>query len=202
MHPACQGGAFFRTSTDIERPNAQIHYTPAAGRTDENGNMVTVPGTTATVCNLRPSSRGSVHVRSAAPDYPPAIRANYLTTEEDRRVSIDAVRKTREIFASPVFDHFRDEEIRPGRHCQSDSDILEFIRREAQSVYHPVGTCAMGHGENAVVDRRLRVHGLEGLRVADASVLPSIISGNTNALCCVIGEKCADMLIEDEGKGT
>ena len=199
VHPACQGGAFFRTSAQVERANAQIHYTPAAGRIDENGNMSTVPGTTATVCNLRPSSRGSVHLRSTKPDCAPAIRANYLSTEEDRRVSIDAVRKTREIFASPVFDHFRDEEIRPGRHCQSDAEILEFIRREAQSVYHPVGTCAMGHGENAVVDARLRVHGLEGLRVADASVIPSIISGNTNALCCVIGEKCADMLIQDEG---
>ena len=197
-HPACQAGAFFRSSPEVERPDSQIHYTPAAGRTDERGNMVTVPGTTATVCHLRPESRGSVHLRSAAPDYAPAIRANYLATEADRRATINAVRRVREIFASPVLDHFRDEELRPGRFCQSDEDILEFIRREAQSVYHPVGTCAMGSGEDAVVDHRLRVHGLEGLRIADASVIPRIISGNTHALCCVIGEKAADMLVEDE----
>jgi choline dehydrogenase len=198
VHPACQGGAFFRSSPGVDRPDSQIHFTPAAGRTDERGNMVTVPGTTATVCHLRPESRGSVHIRSANPDYAPAIRANYLATEADRRATIDAVRRVREIFASPVLDHFRDEEIRPGRHCQSDAEILEFIRRDAQSVYHPVGTCPMGSDENSVVDHRLRVHGIEGLRVADASILPRIISGNTNALCCVIGEKAADMMMEDE----
>ncbi len=156
-----------------------------------------MPGTTATVCNLRPSSRGSVHIRTPFPDYPPAIRANYLSTEEDRRVTIDAVKRVREIFASSVFDGFRDDEILPGPHCDSDEKILAYIRRSAGSVYHPVGTCAMGHDDLAVVDHRLRVHGLEGLRIADASVIPRIISGNTNALCVAIGEKAADMLIED-----
>ena len=104
----------------------------------------------------------------------------------------------REIFASSVFDGYREAEIRPGLNCSSDEQILAFIRREAESVYHPVGTCAMGAGENAVVDHRLRVHGLEGLRIADASVIPDIISGNTNALCVAIGLKAAGMLIEDE----
>ena len=198
IHPACQAGAFLRTSPAVERPDAQIHFTPAAGRLDARGNLVTVPGTTATVCNLRPSSRGSVHVRTPFPDYPPAIRANYMSTEADRRVMIDAVRRVREIFASSVFDGYREAEIRPGVNCSSDEQILAFIRREAESVYHPVGTCAMGAGENAVVDHRLRVHGLEGLRIADASVIPDIISGNTNALCVAIGLKAAGMLIEDE----
>ncbi|MBK6278440.1 MAG: GMC family oxidoreductase N-terminal domain-containing protein [Gammaproteobacteria bacterium] len=198
IHPACQAGAFLRTSPAVERPDAQIHFTPAAGRLDARGNLVTVPGTTATVCNLRPSSRGSVHVRTPFPDYPPAIRANYMATEADRRVMIDAVRRVREIFASSVFDGYREAEIRPGLNCSSDEQILAFIRREAESVYHPVGTCAMGAGENAVVDHRLRVHGLEGLRIADASVIPDIISGNTNALCVAIGLKAAGMLIEDE----
>ncbi len=198
IHPACQAGAFLRTSPAVERPDAQIHFTPAAGRLDARGNLVTVPGTTATVCNLRPSSRGSVHVRTPFPDYPPAIRANYMSTEADRRVMIDAVRRVREIFASSVFDGYREAEIRPGLNCSSDEQILAFIRREAESVYHPVGTCAMGAGENAVVDHRLRVHGLEGLRIADASVIPDIISGNTNALCVAIGLKAAGMLIEDE----
>ena len=198
IHPACQAGAFLRTSPAVERPDAQIHFTPAAGRLDARGNLVTVPGTTATVCNLRLSSRGSVHVRTPFPDYPPAIRANYMSTEADRRVMIDAVRRVREIFASSVFDGYREAEIRPGLNCSSDEQILAFIRREAESVYHPVGTCAMGAGENAVVDHRLRVHGLEGLRIADASVIPDIISGNTNALCVAIGLKAAGMLIEDE----
>ena len=198
IHPACQAGAFLRTSPAVERPDAQIHFTPAAGRLDARGNLVTVPGTTATVCNLRPTSRGSVHVRTPFPDYPPAIRANYMATEADRRVMIDAVRRVREIFASSVFDGYREAEIRPGLNCSSDEQILAFIRREAESVYHPVGTCAMGAGENAVVDHRLRVHGLEGLRIADASVIPDIISGNTNALCVAIGLKAAGMLIEDE----
>ncbi len=198
IHPACQAGAFLRSSPAVGRPDAQIHFTPAAGRLDARGNLVTVPGTTATVCNLRPTSRGSVHVRTPFPDYPPAIRANYMATEADRRVMIDAVRRVREIFASSVFDGYREAEIRPGVNCSSDEQILAFIRREAESVYHPVGTCAMGAGENAVVDHRLRVHGLEGLRIADASVIPDIISGNTNALCVAIGLKAAGMLIEDE----
>ena len=197
IHPACQAGAFLRSSADVTRPDAQIHYTPAAGRLNAAGRIYTVPGTTATVCNLRPSSRGSVHIRTPFPDYPPAIRANYLSTEEDRRVTIEAVKRVREIFASSVFDGFRDDEILPGPHCDSDEKILAYIRRSAGSVYHPVGTCAMGRDDFAVVDHRLRVHGLEGLRIADASVIPRIISGNTNALCVAIGEKAADMLIED-----
>ncbi|MBP9034130.1 MAG: GMC family oxidoreductase N-terminal domain-containing protein [Pseudomonadales bacterium] len=198
IHPACQAGAFLRTAPDVERPNAQIHYTPAAGRLNAHGNLTTVPGTTATICNLRPTSRGSVHVRTPFAHYPPAIRANYMATEADRRVMIDAVKRVREIFASSVFDGYRDAEIKPGVNCSSDGQILEFIRREAESVYHPVGTCAMGPGEDAVVDHRLRVHGVEGLRIADASVIPNIISGNTNALCVAIGLKAAEMLIEDE----
>ena len=198
IHPACQAGAFFRTSADVSRPNAQIHFTPAAGRLNARGNLTTIPGTTATVCNLRPTSRGSVHVRTPFPDYPPAIRANYLATDADKRAMIDAVKRVREIFASSVFDGYRDAELRPGAGCTSDEQILEFIRRDAESVYHPVGSCAMGSGEDAVVDHRLRVHGLEGLRVADASVIPNILSGNTNALCIVIGIRCAEMLIEDD----
>jgi len=198
IHPACQAGAFFRSSPRVERPDAQIHFTPAAGRLDARGNMTTVPGTTATVCNLRPTSRGSVHARTPFPHYPPAIRANYLSTEADRRVMVDAVKRVREIFASRVFDGYRDAEIKPGVNCTSDEQILDFVRREAESVYHPVGSCAMGSDERSVVDHRLRVHGLDGLRIADASVIPNIISGNTNALCVAIGLKAAAMLIEDE----
>ncbi|WP_374962316.1 GMC family oxidoreductase [Spongiibacter tropicus] len=194
-HPAAQVGVFFRTSDDVARPDAQIHFTPAAGDQDENGRMLTVPGTTATVCYLRPKSRGHVHIRSADPREAPAFVHNYLAEEEDRRAIIAAVRKTRAIFEAPVLEPWRREELIPGADVQSDEDILEFVRNTGESVYHPVGTCKMGDDEMAVVDQHLKVHGLEGLRVADASVMPTIISGNTNATAVLIGERCADFIL-------
>lgn len=194
-HPASQVGVFFRTSEDVGRPDAQIHFTPAAGDQDENGRMLTVPGTTATVCYLRPKSRGWVHIRSADPLEAPAFLNNYLAEEEDRQIMIAAIRKTREIFEAPVFAPWRREELLPGPEVQSDEDILEFIRNTGESVYHPVGTCKMGSDEMAVVDQHLKVHGIEGLRVADASVMPTIISGNTNATSVLIGERCADFIL-------
>jgi len=196
-HPASQVGAFFRTSPEIERPDAQIHFAPAAGEYNAKGNMVPVPGTTATVCHLRPSSRGSVHIRSADGTIYPMIRANYLATEEDRKRAILAVRRTREIFASKVLDPYRVGEMIPGSTKTSDEDLLECIRNIGESVYHPVGTCKMGHDDNAVVDDQLRVHGVEGLRVADASIMPVILSANTHATCIAIAEKCADMILAD-----
>lgn len=157
--------------------------------------MLTVPGTTATVCYLRPKSRGHVHIRSADPREAPAFVHNYLAEEEDRRAIIAAVRKTRAIFEAPVLEPWRREELIPGADVQSDEDILEFVRNTGESVYHPVGTCKMGDDEMAVVDQHLKVHGLEGLRVADASVMPTIISGNTNATAVLIGERCADFIL-------
>jgi len=195
--PSAQVGAFFKTSPEVTRPDAQIHFAPAAGKYNAKGNMVVVPGTTATVCYLRPRSRGSVHIRSADASQPPAIRANYLGEEEDRLRLVDAVKKTRAIFASPVLDPYRAEELLPGHDVRSDDEILDYIRREGVSVYHPVGTCKMGHDETAVVDERLRVRGVKGLRVADASIMPTILSGNTNAACIVIAYKCAEMILQD-----
>lgn len=198
-HPASQVGAFFRTSEEQATPDAQIHFAPAASDTDRRGNLKTAPGTTATVCHLRPESRGSVHVRSADPSIAPAIRANYLDTENDRRAIVAAVRRVRTIFAAPALDHFRGEEILPGAALASDEEILSYVRAQAESVYHPVGTCKMGTDDMAVVDERLRVRGLRGLRIADASVMPNIVSGNTNAPTIMIAEKCADMLLQDAG---
>jgi choline dehydrogenase len=195
--PSAQVGAFFRTDSHVKRPDAQIHFAPAAGEYNESGNMVTVPGTTATVCYLRPGSRGSVHIQSGDPTQHPAICANYLSTEEDRQRLVAGVKKTRAIFASPVLEEYRTRELLPGDDVQSDEEILDYIRREAGSVYHPVGTCKMGNDGMAVVDDRLRVRGVSGLRIADASVMPSILSGNTNAACIVIADKCADMILED-----
>ena len=198
-HPASQAGVFFRSSENEATPDAQIHFAPAASETDSKGNLKTAPGTTATVCHLRPESRGNVHIRSTDPAVYPNIRAMYLSTENDRNAMIAAVRRVRNIFAAPALDSYRRDEIRPGREVQSDEDILEFIRNEAESVYHPVGTCKMGSDDMAVVDQRLRVHGIQSLRVADASIMPTITSGNTNAASVMIGEKCADMLLEDAG---
>lgn len=198
IHPAAQVGAFFRTGDDVERPDAQIHFAPAAGEPDEKGRIKPVPGTTATVCYLRPTSRGSVHVRARDPMTPPAIRANYLDTENDRQRSIAAVRITRDIFKAPTLKKYNRGELMPGPDVQSDEEILAFIRDKAESVYHPVGTCKMGNDDMAVVDDRLRVHGFENLRVADGSIMPTILSGNTNATCVLIGERCADFITGNE----
>jgi choline dehydrogenase len=139
-----------------------------------------------------------VHIRSTDPTEPPAFIHNYLAEEEDRQKMIAAIRKTREIFEAPVFDSWRREELVPGPEVQSDEEILEFVRNTGESVYHPVGTCKMGNDDMAVVDQHLKVHGVEGLRVADASVMPTIISGNTNATSVLIGERCADFILSGQ----
>lgn len=198
-HPAAQIGVFFRSSEEIDRPDAQIHFAPAASEPDKNGNLKTKPGTTATVCHLRPESRGSVHITSADPKTYPSIRANYLDTEGDRRAMVAAFRRVREIFRAPALATNLGKEFAPGEQVQSDEEILSYIRAESESVYHPVGTCKMGSDDMAVVDDRLRVRGLEGLRVADASIMPRITSGNTHAPAVMIAEKCADMLLQDAG---
>ena len=198
-HPAAQAGVFFRSSDHETRPDAQIHFAPAASEADARGNLKTAPGTTATVCQLRPESRGSVHIRSADPASHPNIQGNYLDTAGDRRTMVAALRRVREIFASPALDKYRGKEFKPGIEKQTDEEILEYIRNEAESVYHPAGTCKMGSDDMAVVDERLRVHGIESLRVADASIMPTVTSGNTHAPAVMIGEKCADMLLQDAG---
>ena len=199
--PAAQVGAFFKTDDALDRPNAQIHFAPAAARYNDKGAMVPQPGSTATVCYLRPSSRGSVHIQSNRHDDHPAIRANYLATEEDRQVTIAAVKKTRSIFKAQCLQAFDGHEMTPGDDVQSDEQILEYVRKDAVSVYHPTSSCKMGTDEMAVVDPALKVHGISGLRVADASIMPTIVSGNTHATCVVIADKCADMILADRRTG-
>ena len=196
-HPASQAGVFFRSDAARTRPDAQVHFAPAASEDDGKGNLRTSPGTTATVCHLRPRSRGSVHIQSSDPMVYPRIHANYLDHDHDRRALVAAVHKVREFFAAPALAPHRGREFLPGAGVVSDEDILAYIRTHAESVYHPVGTCRMGCDEMAVVDERLRVRGVAGLRVADAAIMPRITSGNTNATAIMIAEKCADMLIED-----
>ncbi|ROS04804.1 choline dehydrogenase [Sinobacterium caligoides] len=195
-HPASEVGAFFKTDENKPHANAQIHFAPAASEKDKKGNLITVPGTTATVCITQPSSVGSVHIRDHKPTTYPSIKFNYLQTEQDRTDIVAAIKRAREIFLSPVLDAHREEEILPGAQCDSDEDILEYARSAGNSVYHPVGTCKMGVDEMAVVDPELRVYGVEGLRVADASIMPHILSGNTNATCVMIAEKCADFILK------
>jgi choline dehydrogenase len=147
----------------------------------------------------RPESTGSIHIQSADPFAAPAINYSFLATENDRRVAIASVRKAREIVEAPPLGDVIGEELLPGQQVQSDEQIIDFIRKTGTTTFHFAGTCKMGHDAMAVVDDRLRVHGLKGLRIADASIMPTIVSGNTSIPCIMIGEKCADMVLADGG---
>ena len=143
---------------------------------------------------LRPESLGSVHIRSADPDMAPAIRFNFLGTEADRRLTVEGFRMARRMGAAPALQSLRGDEFSPGEQVQSDEEILDWVRNNSQTTYHPMGTCRMGQGDDTVVDEKLRVHGIGGLRVADASVFPTMPSGNTNAPAIMVGEKAAELL--------
>lgn len=145
----------------------------------------------------RPESTGHVHVQSSDPLQPPAITYNFLTTDNDRRIAVASVRKAREIVSLPPLADFVGEEILPGPNVQTDEEILDYIDRTGATTFHFAGTCKMGTDDLSVVDERLRVRGIKSLRVADASIMPIIVSGNTSIPCMMIGEKCADMILED-----
>jgi|SRR5690554_5683412 len=194
-HPAAEIGAFIRSRDDIDRPDLQLHYAPAAGEPNKKGQLKTIPGTTATICQLNPKSRGSVHITSSNPMTPPAIQANYLAHDDDKKTMIRAVTKVREIFTAEVLKPYNAGEIAPGADKQSEAEILDYIQKNGASIYHPVGSCKMGIDRMAVVDHQLHVHGIEGLRVVDASVMPVITSGNTHAATVMIAEKAADMIL-------
>jgi choline dehydrogenase len=139
--------------------------------------------------------RGRIKITAADPERYPSIRFNYLSTEQERREWVEGVRKAREIMTQPAFDPFRGEELAPGARVQSDDEILDFVAREGESAYHPSGTCAMGTHPMAVTDPELRVHGVENLRVVDASVMPYITNGNIYAPVMMIAEKAADLIL-------
>jgi len=185
-----QLGIFARSDPRCATPDLEYHIQPLS-LAAFGGALDPFPAFTASVAHLRPESRGSVHVVAADPAAAPAIRPNYLSTEGDRRTAIDAVRLTRRIVAQPAMARYRPDEFRPGPDIESDAAIEEAIGRIATTIFHPVGTAAMG----AVVDEQLRVHGIEGLRVIDASVMPTITSGNTNAPTIMIAEKGAAMVL-------
>lgn len=195
-----QLGAFAFSSPDHATPNLQFHVQPLS--LDKFGEPLhAFPAITLSVCNLRPTSRGSVHARGLDPLAPPMIQPNYLAAEADCRVAIDSLRLVRRIVAQPALARYHPEEYRPGAAAQSDAELLAAARAIGTTIFHPVGTAKMGLASDpmAVVDDRLRVFGVGNLRVADASVMPSIVSGNTNSPTMMIAGKAAAMLVRDEG---
>jgi choline dehydrogenase len=193
-----QLGAFTRSSPDYATPNLQFHIQPLS--LDKFGeDPHPFPAFTASVCNLRPASRGSVRLRSHDPAEPPSIRPNYLSTPEDQRVAVDALHLVRRIVSMPALQKYHPEEYKPGAHLTTDEELLFGAREIGTTIFHPVGTAKMGIETDpmAVADARLRVRGVEGLRVVDASVMPAITSGNTNSPTLMIAEKGATMILED-----
>ena len=191
---ALESGAFLKSRADLENPDLQYHFI-AALMYDHTRRKADRHGFMAHVCQLRPQSRGFISLKSTDPLSAPLIQPNYLEAVEDRRALREGVKIAREVFAQSAFDPYRGPELMPGAPVQSDAQLDGFVRRSAETIYHPVGTAKMGSGEDCVVDAALRVYGVEGLRVVDASVMPSLISGNTNAPTIMIAEKAADMIL-------
>ena len=177
-----------------DRPDIQMHFVPAL--LDDHGrNRLPGDGYTVHACPLRPQSRGRIGLHSADPRQAPAIHANYLSEPEDLEMMLECVRLSREILNRPAFKPYRGNEIYPGGDVTDRAGLIEFIRTKAESIYHPVGTCRMGSDDGAVVDPELKVRGLDGLRVIDASVMPTLVGGNTNAPTVMIAEKAADLIL-------
>lgn len=191
-----QLGAFAKSDPGQARANLQYHVQPLS--LERFGEPLhDFPAFTASVCNLRPHSRGSVQIASVDASVAPLIRPNYLSDERDLRVAADAICLTRRIVAAPALAGYRPEEYKPGPQYQSEEDLQRAAGEIGTTIFHPVGTCAMGQGREAVVDARLRVHGIAGLRVVDASIMPSITSGNTCSPVLMIAEKAAQMIAAD-----
>jgi choline dehydrogenase len=186
--------AFLKTRRELETPDVQMHLIPYAVKNPKLRQLHDFPAMTIACYQLRPESLGSIHIRSADPRVQPAIRFQFLHDPIDQLAMVDGFRMMRRIAEAPPLDPFRGEEYSPGKDIGSDDEILGWIRQHSETAYHPIGTCRMGPGPNAVVDEQLRVHGLAGLRIADASIFPTMPSGNTNAPSIMVGEKCADLL--------
>jgi choline dehydrogenase len=193
-----QGGLFTRVMPGALTPDIQFHFATLSA--DMAGAKPhPFPGFTFSVCQLRPTSRGHVRIASADPFVPPAMQPHYLSTPEDRACAIAAIRFARQLAATPAMRPYVAEELRPGPAAHSDDDLLEFAREYGATIFHPSGTCRMGPADDplAVVDERLRVHGVTGLRVVDCSIMPTLVSGNTNAPVVMIAEKASDLIRED-----
>jgi choline dehydrogenase len=189
-------GAFFKSSPRLATPDIQIHFLPFS--TDKMGERLhSFSGFSASVCQLRPESRGSLRIRSADPTMAPEIRINYLSTEVDRIANVEGLKVLRRILQAPALRPYVMQEVDPGAKVSTDEELLNYCRARGSTIYHPTSTCRMGSDPLAVVDQSLRVRGLEGLRVVDGSIMPDLVSGNTNAAIIMIAEKASDMILED-----
>ena len=191
------GVSFLKTDDTLDLPDIQMHFIGSLlkdhGKTRPDSHAFSNH-----VCMLRPESRGYIALKSLDPTVPPIIQPNYFATQKDRDTLIKGVKMSREIMNQSAFDEYRGKEMTPGVHVQTDAEIEEFIRNAAETIYHPVGTCKMGNDEFAVVDDKLRVRGVENLRVIDASVMPTLIGGNTNAPTIMIADKISDHILGNE----
>ena len=190
-----QLGIFTRSDTSYETANIEYHVQPLS--LDAFGEPLhTFPAITVSVCNLRPESRGTCHIQSQNIDNPPLIRPNYLSTSNDRQVAADSIRHARKLMSTRRLKEFKPIEINPGPELKSDADLATAAGDIATTIFHPVGTARMGSDNMSVVNDRLKVHGLEGLRIADASIMPTIVSGNTHAPITMIAEKAAEFILK------
>lgn len=191
-----QLGAFAKSDPSYDTPNIQYHVQPLT--LDKFGEPLhTFPAFTASVCNLRPESRGTIRLKSANPYDSPSIQPNYLSAERDKQVAAQAVRYTRNIVNQPALAKYKPQEFKPGLELETQQDLVKAAGDISSTIFHPIGTCKMGDDPMAVVDGRLRVHGLRGLRVVDASIMPTITSGNTNSPTLMIAEKASEMIRAD-----
>jgi choline dehydrogenase len=192
--------AFCKSRPDLASPDIQFHILPATMDTEklmaeQKMELEGEPGLTIAPCQVRPESRGSIRIRCADPAAYPAITPNYLSDPLDQEVAVASLKWGRRIAGQPALEKWIDHAMLPGPEIATDDALLEFARASGSTIYHPVGTCQMGHGPAAVVDTQLRVRGVEGLRVVDASVMPRLVSGNTNAPTIMIAEKASDLIL-------
>ena len=192
-------GVFLKSDPSLESADMQLHFNSVSGYREDSGKSVLdkVNGATSVLTPMRPESRGSVKIVSTDPYQHPAIDANYMATEKDRADMLKTVHIQRRLFAGSAIEEVAGDEIRPGSHLQNDEDLMAYIRASCVTNYHPVGTCKMGNDEMAVVDDKLRIHGLKNIRVVDASIMPTLISGNTNATTIMIAERAAEFILAD-----
>ncbi|NRR30248.1 choline dehydrogenase [Oxalobacteraceae bacterium] len=190
-----EGCGFAKSAPEEAIPDLQFHFSPARlSRHSLDLGFMVGDGYSLHVCNLRPRSRGEIRLNGSDPYDKPDIRANYLSDPDDMERMVRGVRLARKVMAAPAFDPYRGITLLPKGPCSTDAEVREFVRQRAETIYHPVGTCKMGSDPLAVVDAQLRVHGLQGLRVADASIMPLLVGGNTNAPVIMIAEKASDMI--------
>ncbi|MCY4310811.1 MAG: GMC oxidoreductase, partial [Rhodospirillaceae bacterium] len=188
-------GVFMKALPESATPDAQVHFIPFSAN-KLGGKLHPFSGITASVCQLRPESRGEIMIKNSNPNQHPRITPNYLATDYDRKIMVEGLKKLRTITRSPAFAQYVKRERDPGDSVDTNEKLLDFVKNTGTTIFHPTSTCRMGKDLQAVVDARLRLHGVTGVRVADCSVMPTVPSGNTNAPAIMIGEKCAHMMLE------